>query len=193
VYRELVSASNCTDYQSRAMEVRYGTAGGKDAKDTAADKAAATGDKSGAAAASGAGAAAAAGGAAAGGKKYVHFLNATLCATTRTICCILENYQTPEGVKVPDVLVPFMGGRTFLKFTRPRPAVSAAVRCVGCVGWAVRRGQAGVDRVFWGLVLALGGRRYWSVWLSRSCACDSCVSPRSRIASRSRLTASPLP
>ena len=26
-------------------------------------------------------------------KKYVHFLNGTLCATTRTICAILENYQ----------------------------------------------------------------------------------------------------
>jgi seryl-tRNA synthetase len=26
-------------------------------------------------------------------KRYVHMLNATLCATTRTICCILENYQ----------------------------------------------------------------------------------------------------
>eukprot|EP00494_Astrolonche_serrata_P033250 UN33519 len=46
-YRELVSASNCTDYQSRAMNVRYGQ------------------------------------------KKQnlcVHMLNATLCATTRTIC-----------------------------------------------------------------------------------------------------------
>jgi len=116
------------------MEVRYGTAGGKDAKDASADKAAA-GDKAGAAAAGGAGAAAAAGGAAAGGKKYVHFLNATLCATTRTICCILENYQTPEGVKVPDVLVPFMGGRTFLKFTRPRPAVSAAALGVCGLCW----------------------------------------------------------
>lgn len=36
-------------------------------------------------------------------------LNATLCATERTLCCILENYQTEEGVKVPDVLVPYVG------------------------------------------------------------------------------------
>lgn len=36
-------------------------------------------------------------------------LNATLCATERTLCCILENYQTEEGVKVPEVLVPFVG------------------------------------------------------------------------------------
>lgn len=38
-------------------------------------------------------------------KKYVHMLNATLCATERTLCCILENYQTETGVKVPKVLV----------------------------------------------------------------------------------------
>lgn len=36
-------------------------------------------------------------------------LNATLCATERTLCCILENYQTEEGLRIPDVLVPFMG------------------------------------------------------------------------------------
>ena len=56
-------------------------------------------------------------------KKYVHFLNSTLCATTRTICAILENYQTAEGVKVPDVLVPFMGGLAFLPFTKEKPVV----------------------------------------------------------------------
>ena len=37
-------------------------------------------------------------------KVFVHMLNATLCATERTMCCILENNQTPEGVKVPKVL-----------------------------------------------------------------------------------------
>ena len=36
-------------------------------------------------------------------------LNATLTATERTICCILENYQTETGVKVPKVLQPFFG------------------------------------------------------------------------------------
>ena len=35
-------------------------------------------------------------------------LNATMCATTRTICAILENYQTEDGVLVPEVLKPFM-------------------------------------------------------------------------------------
>ncbi|PVU97295.1 hypothetical protein BB561_000636 [Smittium simulii] len=80
-YKELVSCSNCTDYQSRKMEIRCGTKK--------------MGDRE---------------------KKYVHCLNSTLCATERTMCCILENYQTPEGLDVPDVLVPFMGGRTFIPY-----------------------------------------------------------------------------
>lgn len=63
-YRELVSCSNCTDFQARAMEVRYGT------------KTKSEVNKS----------------------NFVHMLNATLSATTRTMCCILENYQTAEGV-----------------------------------------------------------------------------------------------
>ena len=72
-FRELVSSSNCTDYQSRALEVRYAVKNTKD-------------------------------------KLYVHMLNATLCATERTMCCIMENYQDEKGVRVPKVLQPFMGG-----------------------------------------------------------------------------------
>lgn len=89
VYRELVSASNCTDYQSRAMETRYGT--------KKMD----------------------------GGKQYVHMLNSTLCATERTICCLLENYQDSTGVRVPEVLQSFMGGKTHLpfKFDPPKQTV----------------------------------------------------------------------
>lgn len=83
-YRELVSCSNCTDYQSRSMEIRCGNVKKM-------------GDKE---------------------KKYVHMLNATLCATGRAICCLLETYQTPDGVRIPDVLIPFMGGLTFLPFVR---------------------------------------------------------------------------
>lgn len=60
-YKELVSCSNCTDYQSRSLEIRFGARKQTDTK-----------------------------------KTYVHALNATLCATTRTLCCILENYQTEE-------------------------------------------------------------------------------------------------
>ena len=29
-------------------------------------------------------------------KRYVHMLNGTLCATERALCCLVENYQTPE-------------------------------------------------------------------------------------------------
>jgi seryl-tRNA synthetase len=92
VFRELVSASNCTDYQARAMETRLGQ------------------KKSGAGA---------------GEREYVHMLNATLCATERTICCILENFQTAEGVIVPEVLRPFMGGIEIMKFVQKPPKASA--------------------------------------------------------------------
>lgn len=82
-YRELVSCSNCTDYQSRAMEIRCGIKK--------------LGDKE---------------------KRYVHMLNSTLCATGRAICCLLETYQEADGVRVPEALVPYMGGATFLPFVR---------------------------------------------------------------------------
>jgi hypothetical protein len=45
-------------------------------------------------------------------------LNATLCATERTMCCILENYQEAEGVRVPTVLQPFMGGLAFIPYNK---------------------------------------------------------------------------
>lgn len=82
-YRELVSCSNCTDYQARSMEIRCGQKK--------------LGDRE---------------------KKYVHMLNSTLCATGRAICCLLETYQEADGVRIPEVLVPFMGGMTFLPFVR---------------------------------------------------------------------------
>lgn len=40
---------------------------------------------------------------------HVHFLNGTLCATERTLCCIMENYQTPTGLRVPEALQPYLG------------------------------------------------------------------------------------
>ncbi len=82
-YRELVSCSNCTDYQSRAMEIRCGFK--KDTDET---------------------------------KRYVHMLNSTLCACTRVLCCILELNQTETGIKVPRVLVNYMGGIEFIPFVR---------------------------------------------------------------------------
>lgn len=45
--------------------------------------------------------------------RYVHSLNNTAAATPRLVTVIIENYQQADGtVKVPDVLVPFMGGKT---------------------------------------------------------------------------------
>lgn len=29
---------------------------------------------------------------------FVHMLNGTLCATERALCCLVENYQTPEVI-----------------------------------------------------------------------------------------------
>ena len=67
-YRELVSASNCTDWQSYRLNIRYRIKGGKK-------------------------------------HDYVHLLNSTALATTRTITAILENYQLPDGrVEIPKVL-----------------------------------------------------------------------------------------
>jgi hypothetical protein len=51
-------------------------------------------------------------------KAHVHMLNSTLTATERTLCCILENYQTPEGVRVPEVLQPYMMGIDFIPFRK---------------------------------------------------------------------------
>ena len=52
---------------------------------------------------------------------FVHMLNATMCATTRIICAILENYQTEEGMVVPEVLKKYMppGLNEMLKFVKP--------------------------------------------------------------------------
>lgn len=75
-YRELVSCSNCTDYQSKKVNLKY--------KD----------NNSG----------------------YVHMLNSTLCANTRTMCCLLETYQQPDGIIVPEVLRKYMNNLEFIKF-----------------------------------------------------------------------------
>jgi seryl-tRNA synthetase len=51
-------------------------------------------------------------------KPFVHMLNSTLTATERTLCCVLENYQTPEGVQIPPSLQPFLPGITFVPFRK---------------------------------------------------------------------------
>nr|XP_017248578.1 PREDICTED: serine--tRNA ligase, chloroplastic/mitochondrial isoform X3 [Daucus carota subsp. sativus] len=82
-YGEISSASNCTDYQSRRLGIRYrpelttpSKGKGKNAP-----------------------------------TQFVHTLNATACAVPRMIVCLLENYQQEDGsVIIPDPLRPFMGG-----------------------------------------------------------------------------------
>jgi seryl-tRNA synthetase len=48
----------------------------------------------------------------AGGRvRYVHTLNGSGLAVGRTVAAVLENYQQPNGsVRVPEALVPYMGG-----------------------------------------------------------------------------------
>ncbi|KYO33176.1 serine--tRNA ligase, cytoplasmic [Alligator mississippiensis] len=87
-FRELVSCSNCTDYQARRLRIRYGQT--KKMMDKV---------------------------------EFVHMLNATMCATTRTICAILENYQTEEGIIIPDKLKDFMPPdlKEMIRFVKPAP------------------------------------------------------------------------
>jgi seryl-tRNA synthetase len=77
-YRELVSCSNCTNYQSHKMNIKYNSKNEK---------------------------------------KYVHMLNATLCATQRTMCCLIETHQTDEGILIPKVLQSYMGEKKMIKFS----------------------------------------------------------------------------
>ena len=44
-----------------------------------------------------------------GKNELVHTLNGSALALPRVIAGILENYQTPEGIRVPEVLVPYCG------------------------------------------------------------------------------------
>ncbi len=67
-YREMVSCSNCTDWQAYRLRIRLIRRRGMR-------------------------------------KEYLHTLNSTAIASTRTITAILENYQEPDGVVViPKVL-----------------------------------------------------------------------------------------
>ncbi|CAG90061.1 DEHA2G01694p [Debaryomyces hansenii CBS767] len=91
-YKELVSCSNCTDYQSRNLEIRCGI---KQQNQTE--------------------------------KKYVHCLNSTLSATQRALCCILENYQTEDGLVIPEVLRRYIPGEPeFIPFVKELPKNSTS-------------------------------------------------------------------
>ena len=68
-YREMVSCSNCTDWQSYRLNIRFAEEKGKPTKG------------------------------------FVHTLNSTAIATTRTITAIIENFQLEDGrVEIPKVL-----------------------------------------------------------------------------------------
>jgi len=48
--------------------------------------------------------------------EYVHTLNSTAVAISRTIVAILENYQQEDGsVRVPEVLIPYMNGKKVMR------------------------------------------------------------------------------
>jgi seryl-tRNA synthetase len=71
-YGEVTSTSNCTDYQSRNLNIRYRNANGE--------------------------------------VDYLHMLNGTAIVLSRFPIAILENFQQADGtIKVPEVLVPFVG------------------------------------------------------------------------------------
>jgi seryl-tRNA synthetase len=47
--------------------------------------------------------------------QYTHSLNNTAAATPRLLTAIIEIYQNADGtVRIPDVLVPYMGGKTVI-------------------------------------------------------------------------------
>ncbi|KAK7852901.1 serine--trna ligase [Quercus suber] len=85
-FGEISSASNCTDYQSRRLGIRYRPS-----------EPSSTNSKKGKGSLP--------------PPKFVHTLNATACAIPRMIVCLLENYQQEDGsVIIPEPLRPFMGG-----------------------------------------------------------------------------------
>jgi len=75
-YREIVSCSNCLDFQARRLKIRF-----KERTDEQT--------------------------------QYLHTLNSTLVATTRTMVAIMENFQTKDGhIAVPKVLQKYIGAST---------------------------------------------------------------------------------
>jgi seryl-tRNA synthetase len=46
---------------------------------------------------------------------YAHSLNSTAIPTPRVLVSLIENFQQADGsIKIPDVLVPYMGGKTVI-------------------------------------------------------------------------------
>ena len=72
-YREIVSCSNCLDFQARRLKIRF-----RDRTDEQ--------------------------------PQYLHSLNSTLVATTRTMVAIIENFQTKDGhIAIPKALQKYVG------------------------------------------------------------------------------------
>ncbi|XP_021914343.1 serine--tRNA ligase, cytoplasmic isoform X3 [Zootermopsis nevadensis] len=94
-FRELVSCSNCLDYQARRLLVRHGQTKKMNAQ-----------------------------------TDFVHMLNATMCATTRVICALLEVYQTETGIRVPEVLKPYLPTvyQEEIPFVKPAPINEAETK-----------------------------------------------------------------
>ncbi|VAI15773.1 unnamed protein product [Triticum turgidum subsp. durum] len=89
-YGEISSASNCTDYQSRRLGIRF--------RPAPLEPPPSTNSKKGK-------------GGSSGPTQFVHTLNATAVAVPRLIISILENFQQEDGtVVIPEPLRPFMGG-----------------------------------------------------------------------------------
>ncbi|HWY35855.1 MAG TPA: serine--tRNA ligase [Nitrosopumilaceae archaeon] len=75
-YREIVSCSNCLDFQARRLKIRF--------RDRTNDT-----------------------------PQYVHTLNSTLVATTRTLVALMENFQTKDGhISIPKVLQKYINKNT---------------------------------------------------------------------------------
>lgn len=75
-YREIVSCSNCLDFQARRLKIRF--------RDRTNEQ-----------------------------PQYLHTLNSTLVATTRTMVAIMENFQTRDGhIAIPKALQKYLGSST---------------------------------------------------------------------------------
>lgn len=81
-YKELVSCSNCTDYRNTSYSIRQTAI--SDERPPSVSESRRLEIRCGLRAKDQA------------RKVYVHMLNGTMCATERALCCLVENWQTPE-------------------------------------------------------------------------------------------------
>ena len=86
-YREMISCSNCTDFQARSLGIKF--------REKAHEE-----------------------------SKFVHTLNSTLVATTRTLVPLLETYyrQDTNTIEIPKVIRPYMMGQEEIRAVPRRAA-----------------------------------------------------------------------